>query len=100
MSKPSIKAADFREIGWTLWDPIALKEADGNPPKNAEDEYDTYLLHAAGMLINGKGVAAARDYLAKIEADYMGLGDANLAAIQETVRAIQRRLVELGYKDD
>ncbi len=39
----------LREIGWNSWDPISLK----SDREHCEDEYDSYLLVAAGKLING-----------------------------------------------
>ena len=97
MNGPKIGVSELREIGWALWDPIGLREVDGGAPEGAEDEYDTYLMRVAGMLINGRGISAAAGYLAAIESDHMGLGVANLGAIEATVLGIRNRLMELGY---
>lgn len=57
-------------MGWTFWDPIGLA------PLNAdcEDEYDTYLLQAAGKLWHAVSDDQVRDYLIHIEQEHMGLG--------------------------
>lgn len=56
----------LRKIGLELWNPIG----DGVP----EDEYDTYLLKAAGNLWNGDDLNQVTDYLIAVEAEMMGLG--------------------------
>jgi hypothetical protein len=65
----------LRLIGWKHWDPIgllALHDEDGDTwPR---DEYDTYLLQAAGMLVNGKSIEEVADYLYNVETEHMGLG--------------------------
>ncbi|MCO6383626.1 hypothetical protein [Oceanicola sp. 502str15] len=65
----------LREIGWSKWDPIGLLEA-GVPWRGQtyEDEYDTYLLRAWGMLRNGAEKSEVVGYLYGIEARDMGLG--------------------------
>lgn len=72
---PHIKT--LREIGWNYWDPINLRdieEMDGSE-FGCDDEYDTYLMQAAGQLINGKSIKEVTDYLVDIEQNYMGLGE-------------------------
>ena len=65
----------LRDIGWTKWDPIGLlRSAEVWRGKPFEDEYDTYLLRAAGMLRNGQAQEEVVDYLLGIETEYMGLG--------------------------
>lgn len=39
-------------------------------------EYDSYLIQAAGRLWNGASQEEVADYLASIETEHMGLGDA------------------------
>lgn len=99
MSQQKVKLSNLRKIGWTYWDPIGIRNDDGSVPEGAQDEYDNYLLRVAGILQTGGGVATAKSYLALIESDHMGLGIANLNAIEATVIAIQNYLIELGYKD-
>jgi hypothetical protein len=67
--RPKFRLSRLREIGWSQWDPIGLSGVEG-----AEDEYDTYLLQAAGRLWNGESEEDVANYLAGIEADHMGLG--------------------------
>ena len=76
---PKIKLSRLRDIGWTLWDPIGLLD----PGKEWEDkdcvafanEYDNYLVYAAGQLRRGASDAEVVEYLVQIEAEYMGLGE-------------------------
>jgi hypothetical protein len=63
------KLSRLREIGWAEWNPISL-----NRDESADDEYDSYLLQAAGRLWNGESEEAVASYLADIEANHMGLG--------------------------
>lgn len=67
--RPKFKLSRLRDIGWTEWNPIGL-----NRTETAEDEYDSYLLQAAGRLWNGESEEAVASYLADIEANHMGLG--------------------------
>lgn len=55
----------LRVIGFEQWDPIGVPVPD--------DEYDTYLLKAAGNLWNGETVEKVADYLMNVEVDWMGL---------------------------
>ena len=50
------------------WDPIGC----GVPL----DEYDSYMLQAAGRLWNGASVEEVADYLVAVETEHMGLSDA------------------------
>lgn len=65
---PKIKLEPLREIGWRDWNPIGA----GLPA----DEYDTYLLNAAGQIVNGRSDDAVADYLVTVEIDQMGLDPA------------------------
>ncbi|NGM52129.1 hypothetical protein G5B46_21170 [Caulobacter sp. 602-2] len=60
-----IKLEPLREIGWRDWNPIGA----GLPA----DEYDTYLLNAAGQIVNGRSDDAVADYLVSVEVDTIGL---------------------------
>jgi hypothetical protein len=66
---PRFKLSRLREIGWTAWNPIGLTRTE-----SADDEYDSYLLQAAGRLWNGDTEEAVASYLADVEANHMGLG--------------------------
>ena len=54
-----------------MWDPIGLGETDGW----LEDEYDSYLLQAAGRLWNGASQEEVANYFVSIETECMGLGE-------------------------
>jgi hypothetical protein len=67
----------LREIGWSKWDPIGLSNTEGSwKAQPFEDEYDTYLIKAAGMLRNGSDPSEVVNYLHHIETVHMGLGPA------------------------
>ena len=92
---PKIKLSRLRDIGWSKWDPIGLL-ADGQKWDDEDcqpfaDEYDSYLLHAAGQLRRGEPEENVVSYLVDIEANCMGLGRAPGAAARakEVVAAIQ-----------
>jgi hypothetical protein len=89
---PKIRLSRLRDIGWTLWDPIGLM-ADGSDWQTAgfADEYDSYLLRAAGMVRNGAPLLAVVEYLIGSETVHMGLSPAPgmRARAEAVVRAIQ-----------
>lgn len=92
---PKIKLARLRDIGWSKWDPIGLL-ADGQKWDDEDcrpfaDEYDSYLIQAAGKLRRGASEEDVVRYLVDIEANYMGFGPARGAAARakEVVAAIQ-----------
>ncbi|TWJ08884.1 hypothetical protein [Altererythrobacter ishigakiensis] len=70
--RPKFKLSRLREIGWAKWDPIGLSGTEDW----SEDEYDSYLLQAAGRLWNGESRQEVTSYLVSIETEYMGLGEA------------------------
>ena len=72
-SRPKLKLSRLREIGWSRWDPIGLGGMEDAP----DNEYDSYLLQAAGRLWNGANEEQVTDYLVSIETEHMGLGDAS-----------------------
>jgi len=84
MANPKIRLSRLREIGWRHWDPIGLAGAPA-------DEYDTYLLEAAGMVRRGSTDAEAVNYLVAIESDHIGLGirDNTRTRAEATVKAIR-----------
>ncbi|WP_231860111.1 hypothetical protein [Bordetella parapertussis] len=78
--QPRAKLSKLRDIGWELWDPIGLLEPGFYPGKWDEeanrpfaDEYDSYLLDAAGQLRRGVPRVQVVDYLVRIETQHMGL---------------------------
>lgn len=77
MSKhhPKIDIGRLREIGWSLWDPIGLDGKTGVwRQESFADEYDAYLIRAAGMLRNQCDIDEVVSYLFFVETDHMGLG--------------------------
>lgn len=63
-------------MGWRHWDPLDLNDAKLFIEQHAkwpDDEYDTYLLRAAGMLWNGENEHLVVNYLVTVEVDDMGL---------------------------
>ena len=66
--RPKIRLEPLREIGFRDWSPVGA----GVPL----DEYDTYLLRAAGQIVNGKADDAIADYLVSVEVNQMGLDPA------------------------
>ncbi len=73
-----IRLSHLRNIGWSLWDPIGLmgpgQKWDDDDCQAFADEYDSYLLQAAGQLRKGTPEAEVAAYLTDIEAERMGLG--------------------------
>ena len=71
--RPTFQLSRLRDIGWEKWDPIGVGGPGHGWPADAADEYDSYLLRAAGQLWNGHSEEEVADYLVKIETEYMGL---------------------------
>ena len=69
-ARPTFQLSHLRDIGWAKWDPIGVGGPHGGWPA---DEYDTYLLQAAGRLWNGQSDEEVAAYLAEIETKHMGL---------------------------
>lgn len=78
IKRPKIRLSRLRDIGWYSWDPIGLLPAGGKwddeDNLNFADEYDTYLMYAAGQLRRGTPDAEVVANLVMIEAEHMGLG--------------------------
>lgn len=74
ITRPTFELSRLREIGWSKWDPIGVGGPDNGWPA---DEYDSYLLQAAGQLWQGKTDEAVADYLVTAETDHMGLTPAS-----------------------
>jgi hypothetical protein len=83
---PPVKLSILRDIGWTEWDPIGLREGDWRDMAGA-DEYDGYLLHAATRLQHGEPDSELIDYLVNIETEHMGL-DASPTARSRAAAAV------------
>ena len=92
MKRTKIKLSKLRDIGWVEWDPIGLLEP-GEPWDNKPfaDEYDEYLMLAAGKLREGTHEDEVIRYLIEIERDYIGMGMQNdtIKRAKNVVRAIQ-----------
>ena len=69
---PKFSLSRLREIGWTRWDPIGLNGIQSC----RDDEYDSYLLQAAGHLWDGRSKEEVTDFLLQVETEHMGLGEA------------------------
>ena len=87
---PRFKLSRLREIGWAHWDPIGLSSLLDEGNDSIVDEYDSYLLQAAGRLWNGAARGEVTDYLVEVERDHMGLGEGPRSHTRavETVAAI------------
>lgn len=92
-SRPTFNLSRLREIGWNRWDPIGLNGLEDN----ADDEYDTYLLQAAGRLWNGESEEEVTEFLVGVETDDMGLADAPgvRPRAREAVGALAEYVAEL-----
>ena len=87
--RAKVDLAKLRDIGWSKWDPIGLREKRAQA--DIEDEYDRYLLRAASLLLNGAEDSRVTDYLVGV-AKGMGLSTINSAAATETVREIRAHI--------
>jgi hypothetical protein len=92
---PKIKLSRLRDIGWARWDPIGLLDAeprwDDPAHKHFADEYDRYLVQAAGMLRRGFSDAEVVEFLVEIETVHIGMNSLNAheraAAVVAAIRA-------------
>lgn len=80
--------ARLRLIGWAIWNPIGL----GGPPATPADEYDHYLIQAAGMIVSGRSEAEVAEYFVRCVEVEMGMTPADHAAAQTTAAAIKTRV--------
>ena len=83
-----LRLSDLGVIGWRLWDPIGLADADGTPPESAADEYDGYLRHAAAMTRRGASQAEVAASLLWAAREPMGLPQASAEAAARTAAAL------------
>ena len=67
---PKIQLSRLRDIGWSKWDPIGLRDSAGD---GAIDEYDSYLLHVVSLIRNSRSESECVDYLVEIEVSHMGM---------------------------
>ena len=89
--RQKIRLSRLRDIGWTLWDPINLtNEGETWDQKPYADEYDSYLMQAAGQLRRKVPVTEVVDYLVQIESVHMGFGSSpsQRKACEKVVAAI------------
>jgi hypothetical protein len=90
---PKLKLSRLRDIGWSLWDPIGLL-GPGQRWEEAQafaDEYDAYLIQAAGLLRRGTPDQDVIELLVSVETAQMGLGQQpdTYARARSTVAAIK-----------
>ena len=80
------KLSVLRDIGWQYWDPIGLMPKGETWQDNLAfaDEYDTYLMRAAGRLARGEDEKDIAKYLTNLAQDAMGLSFSNSEAAKET----------------
>ncbi len=93
-----IRLSQLRQIGWSEWDPIGLQVIDPDwRSDGGEDEYDSYLLHVAGLLQNRRPEAEAVEYLVRTETEHMEveLSATTHSRAVATVRAIRTHLEKL-----
>ena len=88
MPNNSIQLSRLREIGWSKWDPIGLKD-EVQESGTLASEYDSYLLHVASLLKHGRSDAEAVEYLTAIATKHMDLSKVNRKAAERTVDAIR-----------
>lgn len=92
---PKLKLSRLRDIGWSIWDPIGLLGSEQNWDDEDclpfADEYDGYLMQAAGQLRRGVPDADVAKYLVQIETEHMGLGSGRgvLQRAERVVAAIR-----------
>jgi hypothetical protein len=90
-----LQLSRLRDIGWTEWDPIGLLSKGGTwDHQPFADEYDRYLLEAAGRLRRDGNEGDVTEYLMHIEREHMGLGITPTSRLraEATARAIQAYL--------
>ena len=78
MANPKLRLSRLRDIGWNLWDPIGLLgENETWEHQPFSDEYDSYLIQAAGQLRRNTSAKDVIEYLVQIETEHMALGAAS-----------------------
>ena len=97
-SRP-LRLSRLRDIGFADWDPIGLlAKGDVWNNKPFADEYDSYLLEAAGRLQRDWAFEDAVNFLMEIERDHMGLGlrATSRPRAEATAKAIRAYLGSAG----
>jgi hypothetical protein len=97
---PKVKLSRLREIGWSLWDPIGLRELSEDQWQDGggcADEYDGYLLQVVGRLRRGGSLADVSAYLEDSEVGHIGLtrNSTTSSRAKATVEAISNYLSSL-----
>ena len=92
---PKVRLSRLRKIGWSAWDPIGLLD-EGVSWENLTyaDEYDGYLVRAAGMIKRLEPKEDVIDYLVSIVIDHMGM------PAHPDVRIAAEKVVQLIEADD
>ena len=102
-ARPKLRLSRLRDIGWTVWDPIGLNDFDGEWENvSFADEYDRYLIQAAGRIRTKEPDEAVINYLLKAETEYMGMPN-SIAALERakaTVEAIKSDTRIWSYPDN
>lgn len=99
---PKLRLSRLRDIGWSYWDPIGLLHVgetwDKNPLAN---EYDDYLIYAAGQIRRGVDRSDVIKYLIDIESTHMDFGVREDAAAraEKVVEAIEADEMLWNYSD-
>lgn len=88
-----VNLSRLREIGWSTWNPIGLT----CPPATPADEYDTYLMHVARLLMEGCTISDAAAYLRQVAEEQMGV-PADTDAATNTCAAISAYVASLMQK--
>lgn len=91
-SRPKLRLSGLRDIGWSFWDPIGLNDFDGKwESVSFADEYDGYLIQAAGMVRRGESEDTIISYLVRTETESMGMSasDSAYTRAKSTVEAIK-----------
>lgn len=89
--RPKIRLSRLRDIGWSVWDPIGLLEKNKSwEDISYADEYDGYMLRAAGMLRRKESKNNVIDYLVTIETEHMGLSFSD--GVRERAAEVVKRI--------
>ena len=84
---PKVKLSRLREIRWSLWDPIGLRDlsdGDWQDGGTCADEYDGYLLQVVGRLRRGDPTAEVIAYLEDTEVGHIGLTRSPTTGVRAT----------------
>jgi len=91
--QPKLMLSHLRDVGLSIWDPIELMGSEQNWDDKEclsfANEYDNYLIQAAGQLRRGVTDADVAKYLVQIETEHMCLvGRGSLDRARRVVAAI------------